>query len=269
MAAKKGRRALVCDCIPLERADSVEALAGVAGPGRWLIFRYEPTALFSLKASSATSSAGKTLLVPTPYATKMAFVDAAFRMGWTGDVAQLVTELAHADLRIGVPRQAVVTHTIVKVRQEPKARRPGRPYIPAVAYREYVYFLGELRFALDVTTIIESAAHALVEIGPSVQYIGKRGGFLQFRGLERAGTLTLDFTQPIDNAALIVPGGLHIAMLDDFGPEANLDALNSYNTKPIKRGIHRKFVRTAVPLALTNVGPGFSEYMATGIDQEE
>jgi len=62
----------------LEEAASV---AGIPGPGRWLLAEYQPTALFSLKISSATSSVGKTLIVPTPYSIKMALVDAAFRVG--------------------------------------------------------------------------------------------------------------------------------------------------------------------------------------------
>jgi hypothetical protein len=46
---------------------------------RWLVFRYRPVTLFSLKMSRATSTVGKTLLTPKPYAVKMAFVDAALR----------------------------------------------------------------------------------------------------------------------------------------------------------------------------------------------
>src|SRR6185312_3026242 len=54
-------------------------VAGVSGPGRWLVVEYQPTAMFSLKTSLATSSVGRTLVVPTPYSIKMGFVDAAFR----------------------------------------------------------------------------------------------------------------------------------------------------------------------------------------------
>ena len=45
----------------------------------WLIAEYQPVSLFSLKNSLATSSGGKSLLVPTPYAFKMALLDAACR----------------------------------------------------------------------------------------------------------------------------------------------------------------------------------------------
>ena len=44
-----------------------------------MVAKYLPTALFSLKTSQATSSVGRTLVVPTMYAIKMALVDAGFR----------------------------------------------------------------------------------------------------------------------------------------------------------------------------------------------
>ena len=45
----------------------------------WLLAIYEATTLFSLKTSDATSSGGRTLLAPTPYAIKMGLLDAAYR----------------------------------------------------------------------------------------------------------------------------------------------------------------------------------------------
>jgi hypothetical protein len=45
----------------------------------WLIARYQPTSLFSLKHGDATSTGGKSLLVPTPFAIRMALLDAAIR----------------------------------------------------------------------------------------------------------------------------------------------------------------------------------------------
>src|ERR1700722_12960376 len=79
---------------------------------RWLVFRYSPVALFALKMSRATPTAGKTLLIPTPYSAKMAFVDAALRHRLTETPHQLVRGLADAHLRIGVPHDACVTGTI-------------------------------------------------------------------------------------------------------------------------------------------------------------
>src|SRR5579875_4187322 len=46
----------------------------------WLLVTYYPVSLFSLRTTYATSKGGKTLLVPTPYAVKMALLDACFRL---------------------------------------------------------------------------------------------------------------------------------------------------------------------------------------------
>ncbi len=251
--AKKGK-------VRLERIhDAVLAsdvsIGGVSGPGRWLVARFAPTSLFSLKASMATSSVGKTLLVPTPYSIKMALVDAAFRSGWGGDIGGLVEDLAETRIAIGVPEHAAVTHTIVKIRQE---RRPDKgepkpsltPYLTAVAYREFVYLHGEWRWAFDLATMAERTASAIVSLLPVVNYIGKRGSFVQYLGVSRVAQLDTSFTQP------------HLAILDDFGPEANLDVLNSYSATPIRRDKHRKFVKTLVPMGVVNTGPGFTQYQA-------
>src|SRR5208283_5541149 len=94
--------------------DSPTPAAGIPGPGRWLVANYAPTALFTLKISMATSSVGKTLVVPTPYAIKMALVDAAFRRGYSeSDCEALLRSLIPVAVRIGPGPGAVVTHTFV------------------------------------------------------------------------------------------------------------------------------------------------------------
>lgn len=98
----------------------------------------------------------------------------------------------------------------------------------------------------------------------SVNYLGKRGGFVQF--LDHYGSDDLDaaFTQPVKEGS----GASTIAgqrlMLDDFGPGASFDALNSFSPSQIRRGVHRIFVETAVPLEVYNGGPGFVHYCAPG-----
>ncbi|MCC6263174.1 MAG: hypothetical protein IT169_06315 [Bryobacterales bacterium] len=224
--------------------------------------RFLPTSLFSLKASNATSSVGKTLLVPTPYSIKMALIDAAFRSGWDGNIDALIEDLALAEVSIGVPAHAAVTHTIVKIRQEPKARKPLEPYIAAVAYREFVFHQGECRWAFNLGTVPERGAQAIIRLLPAVNSIGKRGGFVQFLGLARAEQLDATFTQAMELREVRMPERAHVAMLDDFGPEANLKAMSSYSPEPIRRDKHRKFVRTIVPMGVVNVGSGFTQYQA-------
>ena len=45
----------------------------------WVLAEYQPTTLFSLRPATATTSGGKSLIVPTPFAVKMALLDIAIR----------------------------------------------------------------------------------------------------------------------------------------------------------------------------------------------
>lgn len=239
-----------------------EALACVPGCGSWLVLHYAPVALFSLKFSGATSSVGLSLLVPTPYAIKMALVDACFRAGFPDAAcAEFLRDLVTVDTRISPPSTAVVTHTFVRVRQEPKTRDSRRPYISSIAYREMVYHQGRWQWALDLRGHDAVFVERLLVAAPSVRYIGKRGSFVQFLGFTRIPSVDGSFTQPLTGAEAL-PRSAHIAVLDDFGPDADLETLSSFSAAAAKRDKHRRFVRTLVPLGLTNTGPRFSEYRA-------
>lgn len=238
-------------------------LFGIEGPGRWLVARFLPTALFSLKMSQATSSVGKTLLVPSMYAIKMALVDAGFRTGLAEDqCADLLRKLVSVKVRIAPPARAVVTHTFVKIRQEPKTPSSLRPYVSSVAYREVVHHAGEWRWAFDLADGDDALAERLVALIPHVNYIGKRGSFVQFMGMGREVHLSSAYTQARPENGFEMPARWTIALLDEFGPDASLAVLSSYSRSRVVRDKHRTFVQTIVPLGLVNTGPGFSEYAA-------
>src|SRR5450759_1409122 len=126
----------------------------------WLIATYRPASLFSLRASQATSSGGRTNLVPTMYAVKMALIDAAFRSGEDG--ARLFDVVKPLAVRFEPPREAVVSNTFIKIRREPKDRRQGSPaYIPTVGFREFCYFAGDLRVAFEVAAVPNETTEVL------------------------------------------------------------------------------------------------------------
>jgi hypothetical protein len=265
MAAKKSKSNIPLAPDVSERVsalDSPTPIAGILGPGRWLVVDYDPTALFSLKISMATSSVGKTLVVPTPYAIKMALIDAAFRWGYTEpDCEALLRSLIQVTVRIGPGPGAVVIHTFVKVRQESRDSDPLRPYSSTIAYREVAHHDGIWQWAFDLAAGDDTLAQRLVDLLPHVSYIGKRGSFIQFRGFSRRQELANDFTQPLQTAtSWSPPPRAHIVPLDDFGPEADLETLSSFTTKRPIRGRHRLFIDTIVPIGIVNTGPGFTEY---------
>jgi hypothetical protein len=234
---------------------------------RWLVFQYAPVALFSLKMSRATSTMGKTLLIPSPYAAKMAFLDAALRHGLTENPEGLVRGLAKANLRIGAPDHACVTVTIQSIRQETRdedrKRQPDLPpYRGNVAMRELVNHTGVLRLAFELRSLTPDVTALLIGAAPAINYLGKRGSFLQYLGCSRDRVLGCGFTEPEKgiNPRKTVRG--QSVLLDDFGPGATFAALNSFSPAKIERGVHRAFIETLVPLVLYNSGPGFMHYRA-------
>jgi hypothetical protein len=250
-------------------AEQPEPAEASRSPDRWLVFRYRPVSLFSLKSSRATSTAGKTLLTPTPYAVKMAFLDAALRQGLTEDPDSLVRWLAGASVRIGVPEHACVTGTIQSIRQETRdverKRKPSlSPYRASIGMREFVHYLGVISLGFDLDTCPPDLIGLLLFVAPAINYLGKRGSFLQYLGGTRQTELNATFTQPVEGngGTIRTPG--HRAVLDDFGNGASFDALNSFSPTGVQRGVHRRFVETIVPLEVHNTGPGFVHYCGPG-----
>jgi len=246
----------------LEFLNNEAPVAGVLGPGRWLVIEYRPTSLFSLKTSQATSSVGVSLVIPTPYTIKMAFVDAAFRTGVSDDDCErFLRSLVRMDVRIAPTNAAVVTNTFVRVRQESRDGDPLRPYGSNIAYRELVYLDGIWLWAFDLAGCDDLAASRVVRLAPHVNYVGKRGSFVQFVKSFRLVDLGTRFTLPLrSDSPHALPARAHVRQLDDFGPEADLQTLSSFTNLKPKRDKHRKFVETIIPVGLVNTGPGFSEY---------
>jgi hypothetical protein len=168
-------------------------------------------------------------------------------------------------LRIGTSQHACVTSTIQSIRQETRdedlKRYPDMPrYRANVAMRELVHLHGTLSLALGVGS--PKLAALLTRIAPAINYLGKRGSFLQFLGVDQADSLDSTFTRPVIEADALVPVSGQRAMLDDFGPGATFSALNSFSATKMHRGVHRVFVDTLIPLDLYNSGPGFYHYRA-------
>src|SRR5258708_30753927 len=155
----------------------------------WMMARYLPVAPFSLKPANSTSSGGKTLLAPTPYAIKMALLDVAIRSWGQAEGERLFPFLRDLRIAINLPHDLVVMKGFSKIRRplkdkndEEKAAeaqmRGHWPMQPTIAYREYVFYRDP--FALAIASEDEATLHsALPYLLPRINYFGKRGGFVQ------------------------------------------------------------------------------------------
>lgn len=229
----------------------------------WLVATYRPTALFSQKSSMATSSGARTNLVPTPYSIKLALVEAAFRSGLDGKA--VFSWVKPLTIYLEPPEEAVVNHTFVKVLREPHDKKSGRAFDSTIAYREYAFFRGCLRIAFRLAEV-GNKREELVRLLAHVQYLGKRGSFVQFCGVEELAELPPSFTwHVLDNDRSVLTLNVVFQPLDDVGPSATFDRVNTYSDERLRIGKDRIFVPTAIPYRLVASSRGYSHYRRVNV----
>ena len=194
---------------------------------RYLIAHYTPTAMFSLKDSQATNAAGKTLLVPSPYAVKMALLDVAARWQGLEFAKSVFVWLKALDLRPSPPEYACVTNAFIKIQRPPKNPEPNEPFKPTIAFREYAQFQGELRLAFEISNLTPDTLDTLKALLLRINYFGKRGSFMQPTKLSELEQLDASFvTFPGDQKT---SSGSVLNYLDDFGAKMTWDKLDVFH----------------------------------------
>jgi len=229
----------------------------------WLIAEYQPTALFSLKPAWATSSGGKSLLTPTPYAVKMALLDAACRTAGVESAKEAWPWLRDLVVALRPPERVVITNLftrILKPRRTPAG--PGTqhagPLGKTIAFREYVHFDGTLGIALDGEA---SNLSRLEEWLFQVNYLGKRGGFVQLLAPPRpvealpAGYVVVDGAP----SRPFLAEGI-IQQLDDCDASLTFEKADIYSGKGVKLGKERVLHHVVLPYRLVRSSKSFSLY---------
>jgi hypothetical protein len=222
----------------------------------WLLATYQPTTFFSLKPSNATSSGGKTLLTPTPYAVKMALLDATIRTQGITAGKQAWEWIRALALAVHLPERAVVNNVFTRIL---KPTRSGTEVFgSSIGYREYVHFVGSMTLAFE----IRDNAHTqqLNRLLPHITYFGKRGGFFQFLPpTQMAEGLPSAYTVFVEQ-----PGAWHIDSqlqhLDDSDPKMPFDRADIYSGKNIRVGKERRVFLGMLPYRLRRSSRSFSDY---------
>jgi hypothetical protein len=229
----------------------------------WLIAEYQPTALFSLKPAWATSSGGKSLLVPTPYAVKMALLDAACRIAGVAAAKEAWPRLRDLTVALRPPERVVVTNLFTKILKprrtpaEPGTQHAG-PLGKTIGFREYVYFDGPLGIALSgILTDTTRLEGWLLQIN----YLGKRGGFVQLLAPPTpAETLPPGFiVMDRDPTRPFLADGI-IQQLDDCDASLTFEKADIYSGKNIRLGKERVLHHVVLPYHLVRSSKSYSLY---------
>lgn len=199
----------------------------------WLIATYEPTSLFSLRYSEATSAGAKSLLVPSPYTIKMALIVAAIRWQGIEFAREHFAWLRDLTIKVRPSRYAVVNRCFVKYqkRNEEKSAKPKDDpnytppigYSPTVGFREYVYLHGSIDIAFLLSEE-DSRESLLRQMLLRVDSFGKRGSFFQFVQTETCEVLPDQYSQRFS----LESGnfGRLVQLLDDMASSSTFEKID-------------------------------------------
>ncbi|NWF65689.1 MAG: hypothetical protein HXY38_15460 [Chloroflexi bacterium] len=233
---------------------------------RWIEAIYEPTTLFSLKPSWATSSGAKSLLLPTPYAVKIALLDAALRVDGLPQARSAWPWLRSLGLAVRLPEQIVVTNLFTKIlklrrnRAESGAADAG-PYQKSIAYREYVFLAGPVNLAVGIPADAPADVRQeqLIRWLLNINYLGKRGSLIQLRR-PPASLDTLSDHIMLTEASTRFPLLGLAQQIDDCDEQMTFEQADIYDSKRPKR-----LVRTVVlPYRLIRSSRSYSLYERLG-----
>lgn len=202
----------------------------------WLSAVYQPTTLFSLRPSFATSSGGKSLLVPSPYATKMALLDIAIRVDGISAAADAWALIRAVEIGVRLPEQVVVTNLFARLLRKRRAEAPegtadAGPFQKTIGYREYVFFPDP--FTLLIGTA-EDGLDRLERWLVHLNYLGKRGSFVQLMERPRRVADIGDYTLLTRETEQFHVYGL-MQRVDDCDPKMKWDNANIYTASKPKR----------------------------------
>lgn len=238
----------------------------------WLVARYLPVSLFSLKSASATASGGKTLLVPTPFALKMALLDVAIRTRGLVEGERLFPLLRDVSIWLEAPRDLVVIKGFGKIQRLLKdksnaekaslAQAKGQwPMQPTIAYREYVYYRDAFQLAFT-TPDGSDLPSELSQLLLNINYLGKRGSFIQIMEqpcyVEHLPEQHFIHLTPTTMEQFSMHGTLQ--MLDDCGSSLFFAHANVYDAKRITIGKERIIRHVVLPYRLLRSSRSYSWY---------
>jgi hypothetical protein len=237
----------------------------------WTIAYYEPTGLFSLRSALSTASGAQSLLVPTPFAIKMALLDVAIHLYGVEQGAAWWTDIRDLAVAFALPDALVVNKTFIKIQRPTRVTKGNAeevaevkaagiyPLGPTIAFREFVQFSGVLGVAVQPHRPITNLP--LSRLLAHITYLGKRGGFIQMQAVPTTSAdLDAMWTLLTQSPQQFAINGT-LQLLDDCGTDLTWQHVNIYSGKAIKLGGNERVLRSVVlPYALRRSSYRYSLY---------
>ena len=224
----------------------------------WIVAHFQPTSLFSLRPALSTASGAQSLLVPTPFAIKMALLNSVLGQFGVAAGAPVWSVIRDLEIALDLPDMLVVNKIFIKIQRPTRFNRnkPEEfaevmaaniyPFNPTIAFREFVQFGGEVGIAVRLGQQRDSHTQVLLEAFKQINYLGKRGSFWQLQQQpETRVDLDVHWTMITHQQTVLQSDGT-LQILDDCGPKLSWDHVNIYSGKAIKINADERILRPIV-----------------------
>ncbi len=234
----------------------------------WYTTTYQQVSLTSLKLATATSTGGKSLLLPTPFAVKMALLDIIIRTEGVVKGEILWSLIRDGRVAVSGPRYIAVTNTFTKI-LKPMKGKPSldletgltRGMIKTIGFREYVYWQGNLSIAFAPAAKEE---HDWLQWLTLINYIGKRGGFIQpLNQGTTMDTLPSNFVRLGESITQFPLKGT-LQVMDDCSSDLTFEQINIYSGKNMRTGKNRLLRHIVLPYRAERSSRGYTLYQRIG-----
>lgn len=195
----------------------------------WLYVGYEMVAAFGLRPSNTTSTGGKSLLCPTPYAIKMGLLDRIIRHEGVARGQEVFKRIRQAQVWAQVPPVVAVNRTFQKVQRSWDGK--SREWTSTIAQREYCFHAGQMWLGIGALDSVETA-EALAAWFSTINYFGWRGSFMQWVAseLRQEAPSTAAFVNLSEPSSTLQFGGF-LQRMDDMLPNASFEDVSVFNPK--------------------------------------
>lgn len=209
---------------------------------------YQPTNLFSLKDSNSTNSGAKSLLIPSPYAIKMAVLNQAITIDgesvFERDKSNEFTFIKNAQISYRISGSFCVNNCFITIQSLRDGIYHGKP-----SFREYVFLSDNIEIIFDVEN--KEAKQYLQKYLHRINYFGKRGCFFQFVGYK--DNPSKPNVKEFDTSNLL--SGI-LQEFDDISPDAQFKNVNNFNSANAKRD--KKIL--VIPVKNQNSSKSYTHY---------
>lgn len=220
----------------------------------WLYVDYEPISPFTLRPSNTTSTGGKSLLAPTPYAIKMGLLDRLIRHIGIEDAGDLFPAIRDLTLYMRVPLATAVNRTFQKVLRNYDSKELR--WTPTIAQIEFCVASGLMQLAIPMSD--DSNINDMLVLGFSaINYFGKRGSFMQMVDINRIEDAPDNsFINLCEANTQVIPQGF-LQRMDDMLPDASFEDVSIFNPKA--KGGRRSYT-VVFPYQLEHHGSNHTVY---------